>query len=297
MGLFERCKSSTKTLSDARRCAVEQYAFGFDHWLDRTGLATLPEFIDALKAKKMSVYLMIWPVPSKQYVTSLQRLSDFVQKHPVDGVEIEDEENWGTDYISGYKTNNEAALDMFAKLRASLPKGVAVGVTTAPRNFLPSRFSNDALVKLADFISYQTYQNVCNHGGDRCVATKLSGDYAPGRMQDRALALLRQIGLRPGVQVILGLPAYDQAIIYAGDVNMIRALAHSVCSQAKGRYVSSLMGFSYWSYNNVQTKNGEAAYARRFMANCQPRDVERICSIGGEDDLAKIQTVCPNVFR
>jgi hypothetical protein len=298
MGLFANCKAHSATLRQAHNCAAQKYVFNFDRWVTKPGRATLPDFIGALQAQHMSVYLMIWPIPTAQYVQSLDKLVQFVRRHPVDGIELEDEENWSPEYIDGFKTNNEAAVAMISYLRNNVPPSVRVGVTTAPRNFSINSFKNDLMVQQADFLSFQTYQNVCSSGGDHCNVTKLSNQYAAGQMQDRGLNLIRQLHLRPGAGVILGLPAYDQSIFpNSGEVNMFRALAHAVCHEIGAHSPPNLTEYAYWSQNNINTRRGDAAYARRFLANCNFDAVRQICNGNLLNDVDTVVRACPGIAK
>lgn len=298
MGLFARCKGRTSSLRDIHQCASKQYIFGFDKWLPGQGRATLPEFIDALRSHKMRIYLMIWPSPTKQYVESLYKLTDFVGRHPVEGIELEDEDNWGPTYLGGYETNNKAASAVFSFLRINLPKNTMVGVTTAPRNFTSGLFTNDVLVRDADFLSYQTYQNVCSRGGDHCNLTNLSGSYAAGIMQDRAWRLLDQLPLKPGAKIILGLPAYDQAVGWTGgEANMYKSLAHAVCDFEKNHHNFSMIEIAYWSHANVSSRLGDGAYARRFLMGCTASRVSLVCGKKEMDEQRSAANSCPAVFK
>lgn len=292
--LYDTCKNSEP--KNFKVCSGRKYIFGFDRWY-KAGpkYEDLSNFIDTLHAENIQVVLMIWPVPTKRYMDTLRILTEFVTRHPVYGIELEDEDNWSLAYSGGdFATEASATQALMTSLRTGLPATVRIGVTVAPRDFKVASFANDPLLAQADFISYQTYQNICNRSGTECRWDRLSGGYAAGIMQDRAIGVVKTLKY-DGRPIILGVPAYDQAVFGKdAHVNMYTAMKASVC-KTDAQAMPGFIGNTYWSYANIVSKKGDGAYARRFLQYCRPAKV--ICSSSNtyEVNLAEMVTACPGL--
>ena len=105
MGLTDDCKKEYKTKninSNVKKCAAENYVFNFDKWPDNSlHKANLGQFVDQVNSNGIKVILMIWPIPTIQYVHSLKKLTDFTKRHNIYAVELEAEDNWNMSYSKG----------------------------------------------------------------------------------------------------------------------------------------------------------------------------------------------------
>lgn len=284
---------------DIKKCAAKMYIFGFDNWLRKKGRVPLGLLVKKLHNEGIDVILTIWPEPTKNYIKSLTILTNFVKRNPVYAVELEDEtSNWTNDYTVGFANKNAAAVELIKKLRAELPKHVKIGATTNPRDFQKDKFLGDALMEHADFIAFQSYHDVCPRG--RCNERLITGNYAPGVMQERAIRTLREVGLGQKA-LILGLPAYQQDVPRGhGEINMYMAAKKVICADAKLDEDSPIIGSSYWSYANITAarKNGYH-YASNFLAKCKVESMARRCGNveggNGENLIVEVAKSCPGI--
>jgi hypothetical protein len=211
--------------------------FNFDKF-PRTKRSQLNRFVDQLHAANFKVIITIWPEPTSQYIESLRVLKEWVsaggRRRKIYGIELEAEDNWHKDYMGmGFGNLNAAADALFQALRGMLP-GMPIGVTTTARDFDVRQFRDDQLLNNADFISLQTYENVCtkNYPYPTCNLAKLQGDLRPGMFQRKALEIIRSSGVLKqeypkagNKQIIVGLPNYDMGADpkIMGELNMYEA--------------------------------------------------------------------------
>ena len=297
MKLYEDCKAAQP--KSVGSCAAKKYSFNFDTWADTSARkVNLGDFVDELRRNGMKVVLMIWPIPTAQYVASLKRLTDFTKRHEVYAIETEAEENWDMKYSNGdFPDLAAASKSLLDTLRTTLPAGVKIAVTTAPRNFSASHFQSDAILfKSADIVSFQSYQNIYSDDGSRVTYANLSGDYAVGTMQKRAIDTFLKIA-SPQTELILGLPAYDQASpTMSGEISMYIAAKQSVCGsdQVGKRFI----GGNYWSWANIKSKKRDASYAKRFLENCRPEKIALQCSKTAQPpQMEELTAACPALFK
>jgi hypothetical protein len=189
-----------------------------------------------------------------------------------------------------------AARRLVETVRSHSAPTLKVGSTNAPNDFVIAKFQNDTLLPLSDFISFQTYQNVCDKTGEHCPTAKLANNYAAGVMQQRAISTLIASHLNAKA-VILGLPAYDQAVWpVTGETNMYAALRKTTCLRKTN---PEIFGDSYWSLRNIELKRGDAAYAKRFLLACTPDAAEKYCdsatAVKPTDLTAEIAVACPTI--
>ena len=306
-----------------------QYEFRFDRWPSHDYQDRLKEFIAQLNApfatidpsKHIDVVLTIWPEPNMRYMKSLHTLFNFVSANAlkISGVELEDEENWKDAYMEGDfdRDLTSAADELFSTISTALP-GINIYVTVSPQgfndqNFSDEIFSGDELLKRANFISMQTYQNTHAKGLDgrlHCEPTKMPPRYSPGPFQEGAIRVMSEIPELKNKPLILGLPAYQmdcpediKNIGVAGLLNMFVATKTSICG-ARNSAVN-IVGDSYWSEDNVVSlRNSGNGYAQAFLDSCRIQDIENLCpastehyTASDEGIRAELVKVCPNVIE
>jgi hypothetical protein len=307
---YQECKkegAAFKKTDEVKKCAAGKHIFGFDTWLrlDKQGNPRphLGEFVDRLNKAGLQVILTIWPEPTRRYINSLNRLANFVIerkhnliKHKVYGIELEDEENWDKAYTGGDFGGDlgTAADALISTLRAKLPVGTQIGATSGARNFIAEQFSNDKMLvdEHLDFISLQAYQDVITK--NKPDETKISGNYAPGTMQQNAIGAIKRAGLDK-MPLILGLPAYQQefdsipSLKGNGAANMYRAAKVAICGDADAPV--NLIGHSYWSEANiVGARKKQHPYATDFLTDCPVSKIVKHCA-----DNKELAAVCPGI--
>jgi hypothetical protein len=319
--------------SQVNVCAARKHFFAFDRWPKRS---LLGRFVDNLGRAGIQTVLTIWPEPTQNYIdikpcdgqhrSSLGCLIQFVKAHHkyIYAIELEDEDNWSERYLRDFEGGasdfinlTQAANYLIPTIKNALTKrknldsdvdasDVRVGVTTDPKHFDKANFSSDMLLLRSDFISFQSYQPVCPRnrrtGKVQCDERNLlSGEFAPGIMQERAIELVRALGTH---SLLLGLPAYDQGPDTAGDVNdekgvenMYIAAKKAICAAkeaaASGSTSPRFIGDSYWSYLNVKRQRvNHHAYAERFLTSCKVSNIEQHCYDSGADVSREVGEVC-----
>lgn len=115
-------------------------------------------------------------------------------------------------------------------------------------------------------------------------------------MQARAIKLVADLRLDKA-ELIVGLPAYDQATLVAsGEVNMYRAVKQSICARTEQIPPNNIVGDSYFSMRNIMSKTRDAAYARRFLRSCTIEAVQRACGGKSSNDLvSELERICPEI--
>jgi hypothetical protein len=310
-------------------CAARAHFFAFDKWPKRS---LLGRFVDSLGKAGIQTVLTIWPEPTRNYIdikpcdgdhrSSLGCLIRFVKAHHkyIYAIELEDEDNWSERYLRDFEGGpsdfinlTQAANYLIPTIKNSLKQrtnlnsdvdasDVRVGVTTDPRHFDEANFSNDTLLLRSDFISFQSYQPVCPRnrrtGKVECDERNLlSGEFAPGIMQERAIKVVRALGTH---SLILGLPAYDQGPDAAGDVNdqkgvenMYIAAKKAICVAASENTSPRFIGDSYWSYLNIKRQRiNHHPYAERFLSSCKVSEIQQHCTDSGMDVSQEVSEVC-----
>lgn len=295
MKIYEECKKDNP--SNFKNCAAEKYTFGFDKWPStKTNKENLGNFIDKLNKEKISVVLMIWPIPSKKYISSLYRLAEFSNRHSISAIELEAEENWDLDFSTGdYKNLESPSNEIFTYIRSSFPSETKIAVTTAPRNFKVKAFDKDIyLFKNADIVSYQSYQNIFNDDGTSFKKQNLSKDYAVGKMQQQAIETFNKIkGMK--TKLILGLPAYHQSTpLMSGEISMYITAKAFICDS---NYSSdTFYGANYWSWKNIKLKKNEGSYAKRFLLGCSFEKIALTCKNPNPPQKEELAETCPSLF-
>lgn len=292
------------------QCAEKGYTFGFNRWAYRpTPTAKkfidqsffLARFVDLLDKNHVEVILTIFPEPNDRYINTLvTNLATFVvgskrsPPHRVYGIELEDEENWDSNYteVSGGTDQNSAlnsaAEELINKLRSDLP-GIKIGVSLAPPKSIWSSYINDNLANNngIDFISLQAYHDthkprvVVNSGGQViskkliCHPELISSPFSPQQLLTNTLTLVDKITQNSETKpkdIILGLSAYelDCPEVQGEQGATGRYHIYSVATQATcdSSNRNNIIGTDYFSFRWVHEQRRVNNYANSFLTSC-----------------------------
>jgi hypothetical protein len=296
----------------------KQDLFKIDNWASGPNRAELGEFIDALHNNGIQVFLTIWVRPTDAYINSLldskSVLLDTVRAHHVEGVEVEDEEPiWSASVVGSNEIANlrTPAAALMNGLRANLPPGILIGVTTNFKGYpgsevLREKFLQDDLIKMADVISLQAYQPPVS---DKVDPTKLDysktlgkeGEYEPAQFVENAIKLFQKLPVKEGARLILGLPTFG-LLSNPNDSpmqSMYKAAITAMCRTqtfTPGNYI----GESYFSANNIMEPEKKAdvnqrdvlnARANEFLLQCKKDEMALRCDEVG-DVRPDIRNLC-----
>lgn len=330
----ERRKNPAATKKQVREigwgCAynlAKNKVFALDRWVVYdNNRASLQQFVSAAKAADMDIVFTIWPYPTDVFFDSVFKkplskdndLLEMIRENKPYGIELEDESNWSQRYMQDLSVNLQAravstdlngAADLLLKdLRAAVDKvspKTKIGVTVSPRDFIQKSFVDDVLFRNADFISFQAYQDVCswyNASVWSCNSGLMSGKYAPGNMEDKAIEVVSKLGLSK-TELIIGLPAYQQGANYIlPEENMYVAAKAAICHSKNVNRI----GDTYWSANNIteptpgrprRSIDFAHIYAVNFLTNCQMDKISTHCRDGSEDLTSEMLSVCPGLDK
>ncbi|HSR67309.1 MAG TPA: peptidoglycan-binding domain-containing protein [Acidobacteriota bacterium] len=212
---------------------------------------------ELLRQRNIELILTAWPRPSASQIGEMRpALAELLDATGAEALELDAEGNWRSRFLEGFASMQEAGQALAGELRALLPPGGRLELTTYP--FHSEFTSSAALSPHMDVLLPQAY-SVFRADDD---ATHWGEQLAPGNMQRLAIERARSVS---GPAVACGLAAYFQDR-YPG-----HSAQDSMSSALQAVSADGVSEIRYWSskWTIGHMKN---AYAEAFLRGIPKAD-------------------------